>query len=158
VSDNIYPYFRDGKGLRCHAIAQRLQRRADIHVFTARWKESSRTPKEGQLTFRAVSRLPPMYFGDSRSLREAIFAADSCWQLLRLAFDIRKHDQSSYSHTSLLRVVAWLKQKWRNTAEMSPLIKSADARNMGILHVCPSWSRPLTLRLRPLTWRDAKGS
>ena len=42
VTDAIYPYFRGGKELRYHEVAQRLGQRADVHVFTMKWWDGPR--------------------------------------------------------------------------------------------------------------------
>ena len=88
VSDAIYPYFRGGKEFRYHELAARLSRRADVHVFTMKWWDGPTTRHEGHVTFHAASRLYPMYAGDRRSFREAIFFALGCLRLLWFRFDV----------------------------------------------------------------------
>ena len=75
VTDAIYPYFRGGKEVRYHEVAQRLARLADVYVFTMKWWDGPSTRHEGPVTFRATSRLYPMYSGERRSYREALFFA-----------------------------------------------------------------------------------
>lgn len=75
VSDSIYPYFRGGKELRYHEVAQRLAWRADVHVCTMKWQPGLSTWRDGQVTFRAVSGRHEMYLGERRmkAARVAVF-------------------------------------------------------------------------------------
>ena len=111
VSDGIYPHFRGGKEIRYHEVAQRLAGRADVHVCTMHWWDGPSTRMEGSVTLRAVARLRPMYSGDRRSYREAIFFALGCLRLLWFRFDVLEADQFAYFHIFALRIVTWLKRK-----------------------------------------------
>jgi glycosyltransferase involved in cell wall biosynthesis len=111
VTDAIYPYFRGGKELRYHELAQRLAQRADVHVVTMKWWNGPSTRRDGQVTFRAVSRLHPMYSGERRSYREALFFALACLRLLPFRFDAVDADQFPNFHIFTLRLVTWLKRK-----------------------------------------------
>jgi glycosyltransferase involved in cell wall biosynthesis len=111
VSDAIYPYFRGGKEFRYHELAARLSRRADVHIFTMKWWDGPSVRREGHVTFHAVSRLYPMYAGDRRSFREAIFFALGCLRLLWFRFDVLEADQFPNFHILTLRLVAWIKRK-----------------------------------------------
>jgi glycosyltransferase involved in cell wall biosynthesis len=111
VTDAIYPYFRGGKELRYHEIAQRLARRADVHVCTMRWWTGPAELRDGPVTFRGVSRLHAMYSGERRSYREAFLFAFACLRLLWFRFDVVEADQFPNFHIFTLRVVTWLKRK-----------------------------------------------
>lgn len=111
VTDAIYPYFRGGKEIRYHEVAQRLARRADVHVFTMKWWDGPSILKDGLVTFRATSRLHPMYSGERRSYREALFFALSCFRLFRFHFDAIEADQFPTFHIFTLRIITWLKGK-----------------------------------------------
>jgi glycosyltransferase involved in cell wall biosynthesis len=111
VTDAIYPYFHGGKELRYHELAQRLAGRAEVHVYTMQWWNGPRVRTDGVVTYHAISRLRPMYHGDRRSMREAIFFAISCLRLLRCRFDVLDSDNVPYFHLFVLRLVAWLKRK-----------------------------------------------
>jgi glycosyltransferase involved in cell wall biosynthesis len=111
VSDAIYPYFRGGKELRYHELSTRLSQRADVHVFTMKWWDGPAVRQEGHVTFHAASPLYPMYVGDRRSFREAIFFALGCMRLLWFRFDVLEADQFPNFHIFTLRVVAWIKRK-----------------------------------------------
>jgi glycosyltransferase involved in cell wall biosynthesis len=111
VTDGIYPYFRGGKELRYHEVAQRLARRADVHVCTMQWRPGLSTWRDGEVNFRAISGLHDMYSGERRSFREAFYFAFGCLRLLGFRFDALEADQFPYFHIFALRLVAWLKRK-----------------------------------------------
>lgn len=111
VTDAIYPYFRGGKEVRYHEVAQRLARLADVNVFTMKWWDGSSVQHDGIVTFRATSRLYPMYSGERRSYREALFFAISCFRLLFFHFDVIEADQFPTFHIFTLRLITWLKGK-----------------------------------------------
>ena len=111
VSDAIYPYTRGGKEIRYHEVAMRLAQRAEVHVCTMKWWSGSSTRRDSQVTFHAVSRLRPLYSGDRRSFREAIFFALGCLRLFRFHFDVMEADQFPFFHILALRLVTWLKRK-----------------------------------------------
>jgi glycosyltransferase involved in cell wall biosynthesis len=111
VTDAIYPYFRGGKEVRYHEVAQRLAQRAEVHVFTMKWWDGPWTRYDGPVTFRATCRLHPMYSGERRSYREAFFFALSCLRLFRFHFDAIEADQFPTFHIFTLRLITWLKRK-----------------------------------------------
>ena len=111
VTDAIYPHFRGGKEVRYHELAQRLARRADVHVFTMDWWGGPPVRQDDQVTFHAVSKLYPMYTGERRSYREAFLFALACLKLLFFRFDIIEADQFPTFHIFALRLVTWLKRK-----------------------------------------------
>lgn len=111
VTDAIYPYFRGGKEVRYHEIAQRLARWADVNIFTMKWWDGAPVRNDGAVTFRATSRLYPMYSGERRSYREAFFFAFSCLRLFRFQFDVIEADQFPTFHIFTLRLITWLRRK-----------------------------------------------
>lgn len=111
VSDATYPYFRGGKEFRYHELSERLSQRADVHVFTLKWRDGPSTRWEGHVTFHAASPLCAMYTEERRSFREAIFFALGCLRLLWFRFDVLGADQFPDFHIFTLRVIAWIKRK-----------------------------------------------
>jgi glycosyltransferase involved in cell wall biosynthesis len=111
VTDAIYPYFRGGKEVRYHELAHRLAKHADVHVFTMKWWDGSPVLQDGDVTFRATSRLYEMYSGERRSYREAFFFALSCLRLLTFPFDVIEADQFPTFHIFTLRLITWIKRK-----------------------------------------------
>jgi glycosyltransferase involved in cell wall biosynthesis len=76
-----------------------------------KWWEGPSTRREGHVTFHAASRLHPIYTGERRSFREAIFFALGCLRLLWFRFDVLEADRFPNFHIFTLRVVAWIKRK-----------------------------------------------
>jgi glycosyltransferase involved in cell wall biosynthesis len=111
VSDAIYPHFYGGKELRYHELARRLVGRAVVHVYTMHWWDGPRVRTDGGVTYHAISRLRPMYHGDRRSFREAIFFAIGCLRLVRHHFDVLDADHMPYFQIFVLRLVTWLRRK-----------------------------------------------
>ena len=111
VSDAIYPYHRGGKEVRYHELAQRLAKRAEVHVYTMQWWKGSRERTEDAVTFHAISRLHGLYVKDRRPVRQAIFFAIACFRLLKSRFDVLEADHIPYFQVILLRIVATLKRK-----------------------------------------------
>lgn len=111
VSDAIYPHFYGGKELRYHELARRLADRAAVHVYTMKWWDGPRVRTEGPITYHAISRLRPLYTGNRRSFREAIFFAVACLRLLRCPFDALDADHMPYFQIFVLRLVTWLRRK-----------------------------------------------
>ena len=111
VTDAIYPHFRGGKELRYHEVSRRMACRAEVHVCTMQWWVGARSRIDNQVTFHAISRLRPLYSGERRSFREAIFFALGCLRLFWFRFDVLEADQFPYFQIFTLRLVTWLKRK-----------------------------------------------
>jgi glycosyltransferase involved in cell wall biosynthesis len=111
VSDAIYPYFHGGKEIRYHELARRLAGRAAVHLYTMHWWDGPRVRTDGAVTYHAISRLHPLYSGDRRSFREAIYFAAACLRLLRHRFDVLEADHMPYLQIFVLRLVTWLRRK-----------------------------------------------
>jgi glycosyltransferase involved in cell wall biosynthesis len=76
-----------------------------------KWWDGPPTMHDGGVTFRATSRLYPMYSGERRSYREAVFFALSCLRLFRFHFDAIEADQFPTFHIFTLRLVTWVKRQ-----------------------------------------------
>ncbi len=111
VCEVIYPYSRGGRELRYQELLPRLAQSADVHVYTMHWWDGPPVRNDGGVTCHAISRLLPMYRGNRRSIRQAIwFALASLW-LLRSYFDLLEADQIPYFQLFVLRLIAALKHK-----------------------------------------------
>src|SRR5690349_16069881 len=88
VADAIFPYHCGGREIRYHELSKRLAGRAELHLYTMRWWDGPRVRKDEAVTFHSISRLYPMYTRNRRSLRQAIFFALACMQLLVSRFDV----------------------------------------------------------------------
>ena len=111
VSDAIFPYHCGGREIRYYELSKRMAGRAELHLYTMRWWDGPRVRKDEGVTFHGISRLYPMYTRNRRSLRQAIFFALACMQLLLSRFDVLEADHMPLLQILVLRIVATLKRK-----------------------------------------------
>jgi glycosyltransferase involved in cell wall biosynthesis len=111
VSDSILPYHRGGKELRCHEVARRLARRADVHVYTMRWWDAAGPRVDDGVTFHAICPRIPLYGSERRSTRQALVFALACLRLLTGRFDVIEANSIPYLQLFTLRLVATLRRK-----------------------------------------------
>ena len=111
VTDAIFPYHRGGKETRYHEISRRLADHAEVHVYTMRWWAGAPEPREGGVTFHALSPLVPLYSRERRSIRQALVFALGCLTLLWRRFDVIEADHMPYVQLLPLRLVATLRRK-----------------------------------------------
>jgi glycosyltransferase involved in cell wall biosynthesis len=111
VTDAIFPYHCGGREVRYHELSKRLSGRAELHLYTMRWWDGPRVLKDQSVTFHGISRLHPMYTRNRRSLRQAIFFALACTQLLVARFDVLEADHMPLLQILVLRLVATLRRK-----------------------------------------------
>jgi glycosyltransferase involved in cell wall biosynthesis len=111
VSDAIFPYSCGGREIRYHELIRRLAGHAELHVYTMRWWDGPRVHRDEVVTFHGISRLHPMYTGNRRSLRQAIFFALACLRLLTSRFDVLEADHMPLLQILVLRFVATVKRK-----------------------------------------------
>ena len=111
VSDAIFPYHCGGREIRYYELSKRMAGRAELHLYTMRWWDGPRVRKDEGVTFHGISRLYPMYTRNRRSLRQAIFFALACVQLLLSRFDVLEADHMPLLQILVLRIVATLKRK-----------------------------------------------
>jgi glycosyltransferase involved in cell wall biosynthesis len=110
VSDAIFPYHCGGREIRYYELSKRMAGRAELHLYTMRWWDGPRVRKDEAVTFHGISRLYPMYTRNRRSLRQAIFFALACLQLLGSRFDVLEADHMPLLQILALRIVATLKR------------------------------------------------
>ena len=111
VTDAIFPYSCGGREVRYYELSKRLAGRAELHLYTMRWWDGPRVRKEEAVTFHGISRLYSMYTRNRRSLRQAIFFALACMQLLVSRFDVLEADHMPLLQILVLRLVATLRRK-----------------------------------------------
>jgi len=111
VTDAIFPYHCGGREIRYYELCRRLAGRAELHLYTMRWWDGPRVRKDEAVTFHGISRLYPMYTRNRRSLRQAIFFALACMQLLVSRFDVLEADHMPLLQILVLRFVATVKRK-----------------------------------------------
>jgi glycosyltransferase involved in cell wall biosynthesis len=111
VTDAIYPYHHGGKELRYHELTTRLAARADVRVYTMHWWGGPRERTENGVTFRAISRLIPLYVKERRSLWQALYFGIACFRMLRFDFDVLEADHIPFLQVIVLRMVTKVKRK-----------------------------------------------
>jgi glycosyltransferase involved in cell wall biosynthesis len=75
------------------------------------WWDGPRVRKDESITFHAISRLFPMYYGSRRSLKQAFFFALACIRLLTARFDVLEADHMPYLQILILRLVTTVRHK-----------------------------------------------
>ncbi len=112
VSDAIYPYNKGGKEKRIYEISTRLAKRGyQVIVYTMKWWEGEATKRENGLILKAISPLYPLYSGERRSIKEAIFFGLNCFKLISEDFDILDADHMPHLVLFPLKIVCVFKRK-----------------------------------------------
>lgn len=111
VTDAVHPYHRGGKEIRYHELARRLTREFDVHVYTMKWWPGPARRRHGDVVYRALSPLVPLYSGERRSMLQALVFAVSCLGLLVRRFDVIEADHMPYIQLFPLRLVAWIRRR-----------------------------------------------
>jgi glycosyltransferase involved in cell wall biosynthesis len=111
VTDAIFPYNCGGREIRYHELSRRLAGRAELHLFTMRWWDGPRVREDDAVTFHGITRLHPMYTKNRRSLKQAIYFALACIQLMMYRFDVLEADHMPLLQILVLRFVTTVKRK-----------------------------------------------
>ena len=81
VSDAIYPFHLGGKELRYHELLARLPERGiEVTLYTMHWWDKE--PPVDSITYRAISRLRPLYRAGHRSIASGLLFALATLRLL----------------------------------------------------------------------------
>src|ERR1700677_1781114 len=94
VSDSVYPFNKGGKEKRIYDITTRLAAEGyDVTVYCMKWWEGDeRQIERDGVKLCAISPYYPLYAGNRRSMKEAVFFALHCLSLLGKHFDIIEVD------------------------------------------------------------------
>jgi glycosyltransferase involved in cell wall biosynthesis len=111
VTDAIAPYHRGGKEQRYQALAPRLARDAEVHVYTMNWWRGPRVRRDGDVVYHAIAPLVPLYAGERRSIREALVFAVCCLRLLFARFDVIEADHMPYVQLLPLKLVSLMRRR-----------------------------------------------
>ncbi|HLI61617.1 MAG TPA: glycosyltransferase family 4 protein [Solirubrobacteraceae bacterium] len=111
VTDAVGPFHRGGKELRYLELAPRLARGAEVEVHTMRWWPGGRVHRDGEVTYRAICPLVPLYRGRRRSIRQAVTFAVCCLRLLGARFDVIEADHMPYLQLLPLKLVALARRR-----------------------------------------------
>jgi glycosyltransferase involved in cell wall biosynthesis len=111
VTDAIAPYHRGGKEQRYQALAPRLARDAEVHVYTMKWWPGPSVRHDGDVVYHAIAPLVPLYTGERRSIREALVFAVCCLRLITAPFDVIEADHMPYVQLMPLKLIALLRRR-----------------------------------------------
>jgi glycosyltransferase involved in cell wall biosynthesis len=111
VTDAIAPYHRGGKEQRTQALAPRLARDAEVHVYTMNWWQGPPVRHDGDVVYHAIAPLVPLYAGERRSIREALVFAACCLRLITARFDVIEADHMPYVQLLPLKLIALLRRR-----------------------------------------------
>lgn len=112
VSDAIWPYNKGGKEKRIYEISTRLAKRGhDVTVYCMKWWEGSDIRVDEGVQIKAISPYFPLYAGERRSIKEALFFSLHCLKLVKEDFDIIDVDHMPHLVLFSTKLVALLKRK-----------------------------------------------
>ena len=112
VSDSIFPYNKGGKETRIYNLSRELAKLGhDVHVYTMKWWDGENEIESNGVHYHAISRLHPLYSGDRRSIKQGIFFALSCYNLLRYDFDVLDADHMPFLQLFPLKFVSQIKRR-----------------------------------------------
>ncbi len=112
VSDAIYPYNKGGKEKRIYEISTRLARMGhEVTIYCMKWWEGSDTRVDQGVQIKAISPYFPLYSGEKRSIKEALFFSLHCLKLVKEDFDIIDVDHMPHLTLFSTKLVALLKRK-----------------------------------------------
>ena len=112
VSDAIYPYNKGGKEKRIYEISTRLAKSGHkVTIYCMKWWEGSDTRVDEGVQIKAISPYFPLYSGEKRSIKEALFFSLHCLKLVKEDFDIIDVDHMPHLVLFSTKLVALLKRK-----------------------------------------------
>jgi glycosyltransferase involved in cell wall biosynthesis len=112
VSDAIYPYNKGGKEKRIYEISTRLAKRGHkVTIYSMKWWEGADSRVDEGVQIKAISPYFPLYSGEKRSIKEALFFSLYCLKLLKEDFDIIDVDHMPHLVLFSTKLVALLKRK-----------------------------------------------
>ena len=112
VSDAIYPYNKGGKEKRIYEISTRLAKKGhQVTVYCMKWWKGSNSRIEEGVQIKAISPYFPLYAGERRSIKEALFFSLHCFKLVKEDFDIIDVDAIPHFVLFSTKLVALLKRK-----------------------------------------------
>ena len=116
VSDAIYPYNIGGKEKRIYEISTRLVLIGHkVTIYCMEWPGMDKNRKTiGQynnIILKPISPYYPLYFGNRRSIKQAILFSFHCLLLLREDFDLIDADHMPHLVLFPLKIVTIIKRK-----------------------------------------------
>lgn len=112
VSDAVYPYNKGGKEIRLYEISTRLAAQGhDVTIYCMNWWRGETIRKQDGVALHAISPYYPLYAGERRSIKEAIFFALHCFKLLDKPFDVIEADHMPHLVLFTVKLVCLLRRK-----------------------------------------------
>lgn len=112
VSDAIYPYNKGGKEKRIYEISTRLAKRGHkVTVYSMKWWSGADIREDEGVEIKAISPYFPLYVGERRSIKEALYFSLHCLKLVKEDFDIIDVDHMPHFVLFSTKLVALLKRK-----------------------------------------------
>lgn len=112
VSDAVYPFNKGGKEKRIFEITTRLAADGyDVTIYCMQWWKGEKKIVRDGVTLHAISPYYPLYAGNRRSIKEAIFFALYCLKLLNKEFDVIEVDHMPHLVLFTVKLVCVLKRK-----------------------------------------------
>ncbi len=112
VSDAIYPYNKGGKEKRIYEISTRLAKSGhQVTIYCMKWWKGADTRVDEGVQIKAISPYFPLYAGEKRSIKEALFFSLHCFKLVKEDFDILDVDHMPHLVLFSTKLVALLKRK-----------------------------------------------
>jgi glycosyltransferase involved in cell wall biosynthesis len=148
VSDVIYPYNIGGTEKRIYEISTRLAKRGHtVTIYCMKWWEGPDTRVDEGVEIKAISPYFPLYSGEKRSIKEALFFSLHCFKLVKEDFDIIEVNHMPHLVLFSTKLVALLKRKklhalWNEVWGASYWIKY-----MGPSGVLAAWIEKITSML-----------
>ncbi|HTH93051.1 MAG TPA: glycosyltransferase family 4 protein [Candidatus Paceibacterota bacterium] len=112
VSDAVYQFNKGGKEKRLYDLTIQLAKEGyDVTIYCMKWWKGPYTIQDQGVTLSAISSYYPLYIGNRRSLKQALFFSLSAFKLLTKSFDILDVDHIPHTVLLVTKFVCMLKRK-----------------------------------------------
>jgi glycosyltransferase involved in cell wall biosynthesis len=89
VYDAVYPWVKGGAELRIYELSKRFANRGhEVHCYGIKWWEGDKEILKDNVHLHGIFRPMPLYSGERRSIKEAIYFAIKVLSLLNQEFDL----------------------------------------------------------------------
>ena len=150
VSDAVYPFNKGGKEKRMYDITTRLVEKGyEVTIYCMQWwpkEKGSRIVQDGVI-LEAISPYYPLYAGNRRSIKEAIFFALNCLKLLNKKFDVIEVDHMPHLVLFTVKVVCLLKRKKMFVTWHEVWGKEYWKQYLGVAGILAYWIEKISVRL-----------
>jgi glycosyltransferase involved in cell wall biosynthesis len=149
VSDAVYPFNKGGKEKRIHDITIRLVAQGyDVTIYCMKWwKGPEKEIMENGVRLHAISSYYPLYTGNRRSIKEAIFFALSCFKLITRDFDVIDIDHMPHLVLFTTKIVCILKRKKMIVTWHEVWGKAYWKKYLGAMGIIAYWIERISAKL-----------